>query len=441
MKLPWDKNYLKIAFHVVVTLIAVYVLFLVVNFVAYVITDFDTIMTGLSGILRAIIRVFSVVIIAFVISYLFDPLVDYFQKHYVTFRDKRLIPFRNKHIVPFKKNRLEKNKLYARLTRKRTKKEKTRNYTRRTAGVLITYIIVLLTLFTILSFVFYKIGSGAKNASLDDFVAMIRKTADDLSELYVSIRTRLLELEIGDFLSDLANSLVNGVANITKWLSANLPSLITSAGGVITNISMGMIVAFYFLRDKERYLEKVNLFTDNVLSKSASKKLRNFLSDAHAVFSGYVRGQLTDALIMGTLISVALTVIGVNFSVIIGIIAGLAQIIPYFGAFIAFFISVAIALLSGSPFKALLAGIVIIVLQYIDGMFIVPKIVGKRVDLSPAMVIISLSIGGALFGLVGMIFAVPVFAIINILLSRFLERRIAKKNASALAEAEMEDAE
>ncbi|MDR2649195.1 MAG: AI-2E family transporter, partial [Clostridiales bacterium] len=150
---------------------------------------------------------------------------------------------------------------------------------------------------------------------------------------------------------------------------------------------------------------------------------RRVVGDMHSVFSGYIRGQLTDALIMAVLISVLLSVIGVDFAIVIGIFTGFSNIIPYFGAIIGFLLSVIVALISGEPIKALYAAIGVLVLQQIDAVFINPKVVGKNVELSPLLVILALSAGGTLFGMPGMILAVPVCAIAKMFLTRYIEYR------------------
>jgi predicted PurR-regulated permease PerM len=114
--------------------------------------------------------------------------------------------------------------------------------------------------------------------------------------------------------------------------------------------------------------------------------------------------------------------VGVNFAVLIGMFSGLANLIPYFGAFVGFILSVFVALLSGDVTQAVYAGIIVIVLQQIDGIFIQPKIVGEKVELSPVLVLLSLSVFGSMFGLPGMIFAVPLCAIFKIFLTRFMTR-------------------
>ena len=132
-----------------------------------------------------------------------------------------------------------------------------------------------------------------------------------------------------------------------------------------------------------------------------------FFSDLNFVFSGYVSGQITDALVMAALFSVSFWAAGIKYAFVIGVISGLFNIIPYIGAVAAFILSVFVALVSGTPSRAVYAAIVVITIQQIDGFIISPKIVGQSVKLHPVFVVVSLFIFGSLWGFSGMIVAVP----------------------------------
>lgn len=186
----------------------------------------------------------------------------------------------------------------------------------------------------------------------------------------------------------------------------------------MVNLLLGFVIAFYFLLDKEKFLKGGKALFKRLLPQKIYLLVRKAALDAHSVFSGYIRGQLTDAFIMSLLIASLLTILRVRFAVVIGIISGFSNIIPYFGALVGFALAVLSALLSGEALKAVYAAIAVIILQQLDSAVIAPKIVGEKVELSPPAVIIALAVGGKLFGLWGMIFAVPAVGIFkNIILS------------------------
>ena len=136
---------------------------------------------------------------------------------------------------------------------------------------------------------------------------------------------------------------------------------------------------------------------------------------------------MTDAIIMAILISISFTIVKIPYAVMIGIISGFSNVIPYVVAVMAFLLSVAMGLLSGEPIRALYAIIIVLVLQQIDSILIVPKVVGKSVELHPALVIISLAVFGGLFGILGMVVAVPCGALLKIFAIRLYQWKKAER--------------
>jgi predicted PurR-regulated permease PerM len=184
-----------------------------------------------------------------------------------------------------------------------------------------------------------------------------------------------------------------------------------------------MILAFYLLKDLDFFKKLYNDTLSVFIKKNDNRKLRNFLSDINSIVSNFIRGQLLDALIVGILCSIGLSIIKLDFAVLIGMTAGISNVIPYFGPIIGSIPAVIVGLLSGSPIKALFAVIVLIVVQQIDSTLISPKVVGDSVGLHPLFVMLSIIIGGAYFGLWGMLIAVPTAAIIKMFLIRWIEER------------------
>ena len=232
------------------------------------------------------------------------------------------------------------------------------------------------------------------------------------------------------FFENIFESVNNIIFNYAKGISENIINISKEFVSKLVTFLLSLVVAFYMLRDEEKIIEKLEEYSDVFISEKWRKRICQLIEDIDGVFSGYLRGQLTDGLIMSALISLGLSVIKVPFSVVIGLFSGFSNIIPYFGSIIGFTLSVGMGLISGEPIRALYAAILIIVLQQVDAIVIVPKIVGDSVKLSPVMIIISLAVAGKLFGIVGMIFAVPVVAVIKLRADRYCERRYeeAQKN-------------
>ncbi len=128
-----------------------------------------------------------------------------------------------------------------------------------------------------------------------------------------------------------------------------------------------------------------------------------------------------DAAIYGLLVSITLSILGMPYAFFIGFVSGFCNLIPYVGAFVAFTLSITIGLFSGNPMLAVYAAVAIFVLQQIDSIYIYPKCVSSNIDISPLLVILALTVGGSLFGVVGMLFAVPVTSLIKLLLGQFID--------------------
>ena len=211
---------------------------------------------------------------------------------------------------------------------------------------------------------------------------------------------------------------MNGV--VVTAINAGFDSVKT-LGSNLVNILLGMIISFYLLKDMD-YFKKLTSDGFDLLFKSTSnKKTRLFIEDVDNVVSKFIRGQLLDGIIVGILSSIGLWIIGLDFPVLIGMTAGIANVIPYFGPIIGSVPAVIVGLLSGSPIKALFAVLVLLGIQQVDGAIIAPKIVGESVGLHPVFIILSIIIGGAYFGLLGMLLAVPAAGILKLLFLRWRE--------------------
>lgn len=399
MKLPWDKEYLKISFHVIFTL-------LIVCIIGAVFFNVVPIIKVLFNIIYRIISVFSPLWIGIVIAYLLEPIVDYFQKIYVRFINNNY----NK-IETLKKKLKIKSNLVA-CSKPRT----------RVAGTALSYITILIAIIIIVFFVSSSIGSSS--LGIESIAIKVMQNLNRFSNLLDNFKMN--QFEITSQIYQIINLAIEQITSFVRELGNKIIINISKLGGIIVNLSIAVVISFYFVKDKNMILSKLNELSNIFIPKKINTSLKIILGDIDAVFSGYIRGQLTDAFIMAVLISISLTVIGVDFSLLIGIVSGFSNIIPYIGAFVGAILAAIVGLLSGTPIKALIAVIIIFILQQIDGIFISPKVLSTQVNLHPILVILALSVGGALFGLWGMIFAIPVTAILKIFLNRYVQRKIQK---------------
>jgi len=225
------------------------------------------------------------------------------------------------------------------------------------------------------------------------------------------------------------------IDKLVTWVTSALGGLVT--GGVafanlLSLLIITPIVAFYLLRDWDRIIGLV----DGWLPRDHAETIRGEARKVDTILAGFVRGQASVCLILATFYGVALTLAGLDFGLVIGLLAGLLTFIPYLGALIGGALSVGLALVQFDDWVsvAIVAGI-FIVGQAVEGNVLTPKLVGGRVGLHPVWVIFALLAGGALFGFVGVLLAVPVAAVIGVLvrfaLDRYLESDIYTGTGSA----------
>ena len=183
----------------------------------------------------------------------------------------------------------------------------------------------------------------------------------------------------------------------------------------VINVILTPIITFYFLKDRERF--KKNIL--RLIPPRGRQQALHIGHDLNKALGGFVRGQLLVALLVGTMTTVALLILRVEFAVLVGMIAGIFNIIPYLGPFIGIIPAVFFALLDG-PMKALWVIAVFTAIQQIESGIVTPRVVGKRVGFHPVFVMLSLMIGGRMFGLLGMLIAVPTAVTIHVLGKHFI---------------------
>jgi predicted PurR-regulated permease PerM len=211
-----------------------------------------------------------------------------------------------------------------------------------------------------------------------------------------------------------------------NWITDNFSTaavfhFVAGLSGSILNTVLGVVVSIYLLKDKDFFLRLWRKALHLILPMRANAAVTETLSDVNRVVSQFVRGQLLDALIIAVLSSIGLSFIGLDFAVFIGCFAGLCNIIPYFGPVISTVPAALVGLLTGGLTQALLAILVLVIIQQIDANIIYPRVVGSSVGLHPLFVLVSVIVGGYYWGIFGMILAVPAAAIIKVFIMKKLD--------------------
>ena len=208
-------------------------------------------------------------------------------------------------------------------------------------------------------------------------------------------------------------------------------------GGTLLNVFISTILSIYMLLSRESLLASLKRIVVVFLPQRVAGGIVKYSKITAATFKKYVYGVFMDALIVGVSCTIAFTLLGVPYSALLGIMMGLANIVPYFGAIVGAFTVALITLMSDGVVKAVIVLAIILVIQQLDGNVIQPKIIGDNVGIKPIYVLLALTLGGGFFGMPGMIFGVPVIAVAKIMLSdliKFWETHKKEKQAALTTE-------
>lgn len=214
----------------------------------------------------------------------------------------------------------------------------------------------------------------------------------------------------------------SAVASIGAWSSGGLSIAFAAGSQAVTlffDIVIATIISFYTLLD----LSKITEEAMRLVPERFRQEVTHGLATVSRVLGGWMRGALLDALVVGTLIAIGLAIVGVPYAVAIGIIGGLLNIVPYLGPVIAAVLAGLSGLVSGDPLTAVWAVLIVFAVQQFDSLWLNPRIMSRNVDLHPVLVVFSLLTGATLFGVPGMLLAVPVAAIVKGLFVYYFERK------------------
>ncbi len=195
----------------------------------------------------------------------------------------------------------------------------------------------------------------------------------------------------------------------------------------IVNIFIAVICSIYILAQRESIVEFINKFAKSTMNRNGYYKFNKYFSSGNQIFVKFISSQVIDAFIVAAISSIAMSIIGVKYSLLLGVFIGISNLIPYFGAIIGVAIAIIITLLTGGWKQALIMAIVVIILQQIDANIINPRITSSRLKISPLLVIFAVTIGGAYFGVIGMFIAVPIITLIKLVIEDFIVEKLNEK--------------
>ena len=281
-----------------------------------------------------------------------------------------------------------------------------------------------------------------------------------IPELYRSIKGLILSLptQMNDVitylqsqriddsvLSDTIGTVIeSGVDTIQTWLREDLLSRVNtmmssltegifSFVGTLFDILIGVIVSVYILASKEMFVGQCKKMTYALMSSEHANLLLHITRKSNQIFGGFVIGKIIDSIIIGILCFIGLSILNMPYTLLVSVVVGVTNVIPFFGPYIGA-IPCSILILLNNPLKGVYFILFIFILQQFDGNILGPKILGNSTGLSAFWVVFSILLGGGLFGFLGMIMGVPTFAVIYYLINMFLNQKLFHKDFPTASE-------
>ncbi len=289
-------------------------------------------------------------------------------------------------------------------------------------GVITVYIIIVAAMAILISVILPIVFE-----SIADFFSNIPKYFEQVINAYNQLpQDSILKSQIvQDEIHNLQNIDIKQYLNVEEIFGY----IVNAIGAIfsIVDIFIAIIVSIYILIDRRKILTFFKRLAGAIFKERTYKNLDKYFNNSNEIFFKFIASQFLDAIVVGILVSIAMTIMGVKYAPLLGFFIGLFNMIPYVGAIIATVISAIITLITGGLSQTIWMLIVVIILQQIDANIINPRIVGKSLKISPLLVLFAVTFGGAYFGILGMFLAVPVIAVIKILLDDFIKYKETKK--------------
>ena len=292
----------------------------------------------------------------------------------------------------------------------------------RTLSIFTCYLILAIILFILINVILppiiVSVGDLLNNlpgyySGLTNFVNSLPEDATLQKLNLQEIINQISSIDLAKYLS---------IESITSYIKG----AISVASGIF-DVFVTLIISIYTLAEREKilgFLKRVGLA---LFKEDTYKVVSKYFKRTNEIFFNFISGQIIDAVIVGVITTIAMAIMKVKYAALLGFMIGLFNLIPFFGAIVAVAIAIFITICTGGISKAIWLAIVVIILQQIDANIINPKILGDKLKISPILVIFSVAFAGAYFGVLGMFLAVPVIAMLKLIINDYLEYKQEKR--------------
>lgn len=262
-------------------------------------------------------------------------------------------------------------------------------------------------------------------SSIVQYVAtFIRQNTDKINNFL--LKYEFLNLE-GEDLVVAWENVFSHLSNYSTFVFDNILAISNGIYTVIFQLFVGLIAAFYLLMEKENFCTRFKKLCYAMLKRDTCETLIYWTRQANRIFTGFITGKIIDSMIIGIICYFGMLIFKMEYAMLISVVVGITNVIPFFGPFIGAIPSILILLLV-NPMQAAWFAVFILILQQLDGNVIGPLILGDYVGVSAFWIMVSIVIGGGLFGFAGMLLSVPMFALLYAILRTVSETLLKRKN-------------
>lgn len=351
-------------------------------------------MPVLSAGVKKVVSVLKPIIYGFAIAYLLNPLVKFLDRYLAIFIEK-LFP-----------------------------KLKSAKKISRAVGIFVSIVLMIALVISLLNMMIPELYSSIRSmittvpAQMTNFMNWALGVVSEDTTL-----GKILSNVVTEVTESLQRWLVSDLMNQVNVLMSNLTVGVINVVSEILNVAIGLMVSVYVLFSKELFSCQCKKVVYAVFKPSRANMILHITTKSNEIFGGFIIGKIIDSIIIGILCFIGLTILKMPYTLLVSVIVGVTNVIPFFGPYIGAIPS-AVLILLADPKKGLYFIIFILLLQQLDGNVIGPKILGDSTGLSAFWVIFSILLGGGLFGFPGMILGVPTFAVIAYIVNLVINHRL-----------------
>ena len=354
-------------------------------------------LSEISKTVRMILAVLKPIIYGMVIAYLLNPLVRWVEQKMMHFLEKRFPKFKKKEAFS------------------------------RGCGIFLAIVLLLVVVVELLNMMIPQLYVSIRDmifnvpSQMNTFVKAFNKmhssntTVGMMLENVIEEATTFVQTWMRTDLMDKVN----------EWMTQLTAGVVLMVKEIL-NLIIGIIVSIYILFSKEKFAKQSKKVIYAIFKPDDANLILHLAGKSNEIFGGFIIGKIIDSAIIGVLCFIGLSIMDMPYTLLVSVVVGVTNVIPFFGPYIGAIPSVILILLA-DPIKGLYFLIFILILQQFDGNILGPKILGNSTGLSSFWVVFSILIGGGLFGIPGMILGVPTFAVIYYIVNMLVNNRLKRK--------------